>query len=45
MVLLALGAVLLAVNVGWFRWLEWQIVWPVLLVALGLALMLRRPAG
>ncbi len=43
--LVALGAILLAVNVGWFRWLEWQIVWPALLVALGLALMLRRPVG
>jgi phage shock protein C len=45
MVLLVLGAVLLAVNVGWFRWLDWQVVWPALLVALGLALVLRRPAA
>ena len=45
MVLLVLGLVLLAVNVGWFGWLDWQLVWPAVLVGLGLALMLRRPAA
>jgi phage shock protein C len=44
-VLVALGAILLAVNVGWFSWLDWRVVWPALLVALGLALMLRRPVA
>jgi len=40
-VLILLGALLLAGNVGWAPWLTWQFFWPTVLVVVGGALMLR----
>ena len=40
-VLILLGAVLLAGNVGWAPWLTWQFFWPTVLVVVGGALLLR----
>ncbi|MCX6095274.1 MAG: PspC domain-containing protein [Candidatus Bipolaricaulota bacterium] len=44
-VLIALGVILLLSNLGfvWSRWLGLRILWPILLVIAGLALLLRRP--
>lgn len=49
-VLVVTGAVLLAHNLGWLHWPYWmrfETLWPLLLVALGLGLVLksRRPAS
>jgi phage shock protein PspC (stress-responsive transcriptional regulator) len=46
-VLVALGVILLLSNLGfvWSRWLGLRILWPILLVIAGLALLLRRPRG
>lgn len=49
-VLAVTGAVLLAHNLGWLHWPYWmrfETLWPLLLVALGLGLVLksRRPAS
>jgi phage shock protein C len=48
LVLVLLGSLLLADNLGWLRWPYWarfETLWPLLLVALGVGLMLksRRP--
>jgi phage shock protein C len=40
-VLIVLGALLLAGNVGWAPWLTWQFFWPTVLVVVGGALLLR----
>ena len=40
-VLILLGALLLAGNVGWAPWLTWQFFWPTVLVVVGGALVLR----
>jgi phage shock protein C len=39
--LVGVGALLLAANAGWFARLDGAVLWPVLLVALGLALLAR----
>jgi phage shock protein C len=44
-VLIFLGAVLLAGNLGWAPWLTWGRFWPAVLVFVGAALLLRSPAG
>lgn len=40
--LVTIGLLLLLANLGWFDWFRWHLVWPVLLIALGLALLARR---
>lgn len=40
--LIAIGAVFLLSNVGVFRFVQWQYVWPLALVALGVLLLIQR---
>ena len=40
-VLILLGAVFLATNLGLFR-LRWDIIWPAIIIAIGIALLVRR---
>ena len=40
--LIGLGLLFLASNFGWFAWMNWSIFWPLVLVAIGLAILLRR---
>ena len=41
-VLVALGLVFLLSNVGAFRFVQWQFVWPLVLVAIGVLLLVQR---
>jgi phage shock protein C len=41
-ILIVLGAYFLLTNLGIFSNVHWEIVWPVILIALGLLLLLRR---
>lgn len=41
LVLVGLGALFLARNLGWF-WIDWGTYWPVILIAIGVALIVRR---
>lgn len=41
-VLLALGALFLLGNVGAFRFVRWDVVWPLAVIALGVYFVLRR---
>jgi phage shock protein PspC (stress-responsive transcriptional regulator) len=41
-ILILLGLVFLAQNVGLLWWWQWRLVWPVVLIALGGWLLLRR---
>ncbi|TEU19115.1 MAG: PspC domain-containing protein [Anaerolineales bacterium] len=45
--LIVLGVVFLLqnLNLAWLRWLDFDVLWPVLLVVAGLALLLRRVKG
>jgi phage shock protein C len=46
--LAGIGMLLLAANLGWFAWLGWAdraLFWPAVLILLGVALLLRRPAA
>lgn len=40
--LIAVGAVWLLANFGAFRFINWSVGWPLVLVAVGVALLLRR---
>jgi phage shock protein PspC (stress-responsive transcriptional regulator) len=40
--LITLGLLFLANNVGLFRWFNWSVYWPVVLIAVGAALLLNR---
>lgn len=40
--LLGLGLVFLLGNLGWLSWFHWGVFWPLLLVALGAVVLLRR---
>ncbi len=40
--LLVLGVLLLLANLGAFRFVQWQYVWPLVLIAIGMLLILRR---
>ena len=40
-VLVVLGALLLAGNMGWAPWLSWNLFWPAVLVVVGIGLLLR----
>jgi phage shock protein C len=42
-VLVVLGALLLAGNLGWTPWLSWNLFWPTVLVLVGIGLVLRAP--
>ncbi|TMD51581.1 MAG: hypothetical protein E6I85_12615 [Chloroflexi bacterium] len=41
-VLVAAGAYFLLANLGLLNWLNWHLVWPVVLIGLGLYLVIRR---
>lgn len=41
-ILVALGIVFLLANVGTFRYVQWQYVWPIALIALGAFVVLQR---
>jgi phage shock protein C len=40
-VLVVLGALLLAGNMGWTPWLSWNVFWPAVLVLVGIGLLAR----
>lgn len=42
LVLIAIGALWLLGNLGFFRFVRWELVWPLVLVALGVALLVQR---
>jgi hypothetical protein len=42
LVLIGLGLLFLANTLGWLAWWSWSQFWPVVLVVLGLAILLRR---
>jgi len=44
-ILILLGAFFLATNLGLLEWLEWSLVWPALLIIIGIAMILRRSGG
>jgi len=41
-VLVGLGALLLAVNAGWFAWFSWGTMWPLIFIGLGVVLLARQ---
>lgn len=41
-VLVGLGVLLLAANVGIFNWLEWRYMWPLIFIGLGVILLARQ---
>ncbi len=41
-VLIVMGMFFLAANFGWLNWFDFGLLWPFLLIALGVALLLRR---
>ncbi|HEY8498503.1 MAG TPA: PspC domain-containing protein [Limnochordales bacterium] len=43
--LVVLGGVLLLGRLGFFWWLRWELLWPLLLMGLGMLLLLRRPGA
>ncbi len=40
--LIAIGLVLLTINLGWWSWFRWDIFWPLVLIAIGVAIMVAR---
>ncbi len=42
LVLVALGVLFLASQAGVFRFVQWQLVWPAILIVIGVALLARR---
>jgi phage shock protein C len=42
LLLIGLGLLFLAGNLGWLAWWTWREFWPVVLIVLGLAILLRR---
>ena len=43
LLLVALGGLLLAANMGWAPWLSWSLFWPGVLILVGLGVLLRNP--
>ncbi|MGH2472388.1 MAG: PspC domain-containing protein [Candidatus Limnocylindria bacterium] len=41
-ILIALGVVFLLSNVGAFRFVQWQVVWPVVLIGIGVLFLVQR---
>ncbi len=44
-ILIALGILFLASNFGFFRWINWGLYWPLILVAIGALILLNRVRG
>ncbi len=40
--LIGLGILFLLRNLGWLRWLDFDLLWPALLIVAGVALLVRR---
>jgi hypothetical protein len=40
--LVVLGIVLLSANAGLLRWIDWNVLWPIIFIGLGLALLARQ---
>lgn len=45
MVLVVLGGLLFLGQLGLFWWMRWDLLWPLVLIALGMLLLLRRPGA
>jgi hypothetical protein len=45
--MIVVGAIFLMRNLGfpWLRWMRLEVLWPILVIAVGLALLLRRVKG
>jgi phage shock protein PspC (stress-responsive transcriptional regulator) len=41
-VLVALGILLLAANAGFFQWVEWRTMWPLIFIGVGVLLLARQ---
>jgi phage shock protein PspC (stress-responsive transcriptional regulator) len=41
-VLVVLGVILLAANAGFFSWVEWKLMWPLIFIGLGFVLIARQ---
>jgi hypothetical protein len=41
-VLVVLGILLLSANVGFFNFIDWNLIWPLIVIVLGLALLARQ---
>jgi Domain of unknown function (DUF5668) len=41
-ILILIGLYFLLANLGLLNWLDWKVVWPVILIALGVYLVVRR---
>jgi phage shock protein C len=42
LVLIGLGLIFFASNLGWFAWFDWGTFWPLILIIIGLAILIRR---
>lgn len=42
MILIGLGILFVASNLGWLVWFSWHNFWPLILIAIGVAILLRR---
>ena len=40
--LITLGVAFVAANLGWLSWIHWSVLWPIVLIALGVAILLKR---
>ena len=47
LLLIGIGLLFLASTLGWMAWFRWDLYWPLLLVAIGIAVLLRagKPRG
>lgn len=45
LILVGLGLLFIAGNLGWTAWINWSIFWPVLLILLGVAVLARHRQG
>lgn len=42
LILLGLGAIFMARNLGWLFWFDWSLFWPLILIGLGVLILLGR---
>lgn len=40
--ILALGLIFLLRNLGWIHGFDWDLVWPILIIAFGLSMIFKR---
>ena len=41
-ILVAIGVLILAGNLGWYALIQWHLVWPLVLIAIGALLLIRQ---